>query len=159
MPSTISAFLATVHQSLINGHICTPISACCFLLSAFALLQLEAPHLQPRGGCQSPLLGVTGPELVQARKQMQAPRGGHMQEVRASGFRRQRGLGAQFVRGFDHGLSAQIALPAQPGVCALPRPQRFPSHLTVRVCPALAQSPLFVPAIWKPSGVFRKARR
>ena len=69
------------------------------------------------------------------------------------------GLGAQFVRGFDHGLTAQIALPAQPGVCALPRPQRFPSHLTVRVCPALAQSPLFVPAIWKPSGVFRKARR
>ena len=32
-----------------------------------------------------------------------------------------------------------------------PRPQRFPSHLSVRVRAALAQSPLFVPAIWKPS--------
>jgi len=34
------------------------------------------------------LLGVTGPELVQTREQLQAPRGGHMQEVGASGFRK-----------------------------------------------------------------------
>jgi len=82
--------------------------------------------------CQSPLLGVTGPEPVQAREQMQAPRRSHMQEVGASRFRRQRGLGAQFVRGFEHDRRANRFASAAGRVCAPPpaKPSRQPHRLS-----------------------------